>query len=79
MLELDEAIEAVDAAMEYKNELICSRHFEFKSSVRLHNLTVNDARIHRIQCGARMYLIGGKRPADPIDEPDSRRNTIPPL
>ena len=32
MLELDEAIEAVDAAMEYKNELICSRYFELKSS-----------------------------------------------
>ena len=33
MLELDEAIEAVDAAMEYKNELICSRYFELKSTV----------------------------------------------
>jgi hypothetical protein len=33
MLELDEAIEAVDAAMEYKNELICSRYFELKSNV----------------------------------------------
>lgn len=33
MLELDEAIEAVDAAIEYKNEVICSRHYELKSSV----------------------------------------------
>ena len=33
MLELDEAIEAVDAAIEYKNEVICSRHYELKSLV----------------------------------------------
>lgn len=33
MLELDEAIEAVDAAIEYKNEVICSRHYELKSTV----------------------------------------------
>lgn len=37
MLELDEAIEAVDAAMEYKNELICSRYFELKSTVNFNN------------------------------------------
>lgn len=33
MIELDEAIEAVDAAIEYKNELICSRHYELNSVV----------------------------------------------
>ena len=33
MLELDEAVEAVDAAIEYKNEVICSRHYELISSV----------------------------------------------
>ena len=33
MLELDEAIEAVDAAIEYKNEMICSRHHQVSISV----------------------------------------------
>lgn len=33
MIELDEAIEAVDAAIEYKNELICSRHYELNTQV----------------------------------------------
>ena len=38
MLELDEAIEAVDAAMEYKNELICSRQYELKGTVIISRL-----------------------------------------
>ncbi len=33
LLELDEAIEAVDAAIEFKNEVLCSRHRELHSPV----------------------------------------------
>lgn len=35
LLELDEAIEAVDAAIEYKNEVICGRAKELKSTAKL--------------------------------------------
>ncbi|XP_068249872.1 kinesin-like protein KIF27 [Palaemon carinicauda] len=35
LLELDEAIEAVDAAIEYKNEVICGRTRELKSTAKL--------------------------------------------
>lgn len=35
LLELDEAIEAVDAAIEYKNEVICGRTKELKSTAKL--------------------------------------------
>ncbi|XP_071521390.1 kinesin-like protein kif7 [Panulirus ornatus] len=35
LLELDEAIEAVDAAIEYKNEVICGRARELKSHAKL--------------------------------------------
>lgn len=50
LLELDEAIEAVDAAIEYKNEVICSRHYELKSATedgllcRLMSLTHTETR-----------------------------------
>lgn len=37
LLELDEAIEAVDAAIEYKNEVICGRTRELKSHAKLLN------------------------------------------
>ncbi|CAL4230383.1 unnamed protein product, partial [Meganyctiphanes norvegica] len=37
MLELDEAIEAVDAAIEYKNEVICGRTNELKTTAKLLN------------------------------------------
>ena len=40
LLELDEAIEAVDAAIEYKNEVICSRNRELKSPVNISNFNV---------------------------------------
>jgi kinesin family member 7 len=40
LLELDEAIEAVDAAIEYKNEVICSRNRELKSPVNIWNFSV---------------------------------------
>lgn len=39
LLELDEAIEAVDAAIEYKNEVICSRTRELKSPTETGLLT----------------------------------------
>jgi len=39
LLELDEAIEAVDAAIEYKNEIICSRTRELKSPTETGLLT----------------------------------------
>ncbi|XP_076065680.1 kinesin-like protein costa isoform X2 [Oratosquilla oratoria] len=35
LLELDEAIEAVDAAIEYKNEVICGRAKELKTTAKL--------------------------------------------
>lgn len=40
LLELDEAIEAVDAAIEYKNEVICGRAKELRS----HALLLNQVR-----------------------------------
>merc|ERR1712071_581245 len=39
LLELDEAIEAVDAAIEFKNEVICSRTRELKSPTETGLLT----------------------------------------
>ena len=35
LLELDEAIEACDAAIEYKNEVICGQARELKSTAKL--------------------------------------------
>ena len=49
LLELDEAIEAVDAAIEYKNEVICSRIRELGSPVKFSSFLLPDERSHLIQ------------------------------
>lgn len=58
LLELDEAIEAVDAAIEYKNEVICGRTKELRShALLLNQVSLELVRLgQRIRCGYAYYL-----------------------
>ena len=84
LLELDEAIEAVDAAIEYKNEIICSRTRELKSPVRSYFLcSVRYNAMHPSLKWIWIYFVffiaDGNRTVDSFDEFNARRNAISPL